>query len=90
MSVIRKDQLQYSYQWSAVRPDDPRVTGVPDSTELNRHEGYEVLAFLNRVCREGLNQALKAERMIKLHLPGNLRSHAHVLSWLQANWSAYA
>lgn len=87
MSTIRKDQLQFTYQWSAIPPDDPRVTGAADSTFLNRNEGYEVLAFLNRVCKE-LAQALKAERLIRQHLPGSVRSRANVLKWLQDNWQA--
>lgn len=85
---IARAQLRYQYQWTAIPPDSPRLTGIPDSTLLNRHEGYEVLAFLNRVCTESLDQALKAERAIHDHLPSNLRSHAHVLQWLQSNWSS--
>jgi len=89
VTAIHQHQLQFNYSWTALRPDDPRVTGEPDNAELNRHEGYEVLPFLNRIC-SNLAQALKAERMIRQHLPGNIRSRANVLSWLQANWSAYA
>lgn len=88
MGVITKSDLQFTYSWTAVKPDDPKVTGKPDSTELNRHEGYEVLAFLNRTSQTAAS-ALKAERMIHNNLPGNQRSHAHVLKWLQDNWTAY-
>jgi len=90
MATIGKDDLQFTYTWRAIPPDDPRITGTPDSTLLNREEGYEVLAFLNRVCTETKAQALKAERMIKQHLPGTTRSHANVLAWLIANWKVYA
>jgi hypothetical protein len=88
MLVISQHQLQYQYHWHAVPPDDPRVTGVPDSAELNRHEGYEVLAFLNRICQK-LLQAQKAETLIRNNLPGDVRSHGKVLDWLQRNWSLF-
>lgn len=85
MTLIQRHNLQYAYLWTAIPPDDPRVTGRPDSTFLNRNEGYEVLAFLNRHCTD-IAAALKAERMIRNALPGNLRSHANVYQWLKNNW----
>lgn len=86
-AVITADQLQFKdYSWRAVPPDDPRVTGSADSTFLNRREGYEVLAFLNRICTE-LAQAWKAERLIRNNLPADVRSRANVLAWLQRNWA---
>jgi hypothetical protein len=86
--AITAQQLQFQYSWSAIPPDDPRVTGHADTTFLNRHEGYEVLPFLNRACTS-LAQAQKAERGIRQHLPGNVRSRANVLTWLNANWSSF-
>lgn len=88
MPFLTRSELQYDYQWSAIPPDDARATGAPDNVLLNRREGYEVLAFLNRTSasRDG---ALKAERLIRNHLPGDVRSRANVLTWLQANWSKY-
>jgi hypothetical protein len=64
------------------------VTGKPDSTLLNRHEGYEVLHFLNRISKDKAG-ALKGERLIRNHLPGEARSHANVLKWLIDNWTRY-
>jgi len=86
-TVITQKQLQYDYSWTAIRPDDPKVTGQPDQTFLNRREGYEVLAFLNRICTS-LPQALRAETLIRTKLPGEVRSRANVLTWLQDNWNA--
>jgi hypothetical protein len=88
MALISKSDLQFTYTWSAIPPDDARITGRPDSTFLNRNEGYEVLAFLNRVSKDKAG-ALKGERMIKQHLPGTTRSHANVLQWLIDNWARY-
>ncbi|MGX3291584.1 hypothetical protein ACWJSQ_26100 [Klebsiella pneumoniae] len=33
--------------------------------------------------------ALKAERLIKNHLPGDVRSHKNVWQWLVDNWNRY-
>lgn len=88
MGVIAQHQLQYPYSWTHVPPDDPRIVGHPDSTFLNRHEGYEVLHFLNSVC-DSLAGAMKAERMIRIGLPGTVRSRGNVFRWLQANWHLY-
>ncbi|MFP1960861.1 hypothetical protein [Lonsdalea quercina] len=79
MSLLKKDDLQFQYSWTAISPDDARVTGVPDSTLLNRHEGYEILAFINRIAKASkwTNKAsgLKVERMINKDLPSDIRSH---------------
>lgn len=47
MSLLRKVDLQFEYSWTATPPDDPRITGEPVSTLLNRGEDYEVIAFIN-------------------------------------------
>ncbi len=87
-AVITADQLQYTYSWSAIPPDDPKVTGIADTTFLNRHEGYEVLPFLNRICTTYAG-AIKAEAMIRNHLPGDVRSRKNVFVWLKANWKRF-
>lgn len=84
-SVISSKQLQYAYQWNAIPPDDPRITGKPDAIFLNRNEGYEVLNFLNRNCSD-TPAALKAESLIRTQLPGYVRSRENVLQWLKVNW----
>jgi len=98
-NFITAEDLQYKYAKTAIPPDDPRRTGIPDSALLNRGEQYEMLDFLNRFASNthykvtgakfGKTEALKAERMIHTALPGNLRSHAHVTEWLRANWGNY-
>jgi hypothetical protein len=93
MPLLTSQDLQFNYSWSAIPPDDPRITGNPDSTLLNRGEGYEVLAFINRVAVASKwaqkAPALKAERLIKTLLPGTIRSHAHIWQWLVDNWASY-
>ncbi len=93
MSLLQKSDLKFEYSWTAIPPDDPRVTGKPDSTLLNRGEGYEVLAFINGFAATNdwkqKVSGLKVERMIKKYLPGDTRSHANVRKWLVDNWSKF-
>lgn len=89
MGWITAKELQFQYQWTAMGDDDPRKTGKPDSVLLNRNEGYEVLYFLNHISADKAG-ALKGERMIRNHLPPNVRSREHILKWLIDNWSKFA
>jgi hypothetical protein len=93
MALLTQHDLQYQYSWTALGDDDPKITGVPDSTLLNRQEGYEVLAFINRIAARSnwttKAYGLKAERLIRNDVPGHLRSHAHIWQWLADNWNNY-
>lgn len=98
MSLISANDLLFKdYSWTSYRGDDPRLTGAPDSTLLNRHEGYEMLYFINKFCARhnwtpapaNKTTALKAERLIRQHLPTSIRSRAHVDQWLIENWRKY-
>ena len=93
MSLLSKSDLKFTYSWTAVDPDDPKVIGVPDSTLLNRQEGYEVIAFINRFAEthnfKQKSSGIKTEKLIKEHLPGDTRSHKNVNKWLVDNWKKY-
>lgn len=93
MSLLQKDDLQYDYAWKAIEGDDPDLTGPPDSALLNRHEGYEVLPFINRFAKlHGFKQKLsgvKTEWLIQKHLPSDVRSHQNVRAWLAQNWKSF-
>lgn len=69
MPLLSKSDLKYKYSWTALESDDPRVTGKPDSTLLNREEGYEVLPFINHFAKnhnlKKKESGLKTERLIK-------------------------
>lgn len=92
MGLIAKSDLEGTYSWTALLGDDPKVSGPPDSTLLNRHEGYEVLYFINKIAEiHGFAQktsGLKIERMLK-SVPSNLRSQSNVKDWIEQNWSKY-
>ena len=86
-------ELNYDYKWTAYQGDDPKITGSPDNTLLNRNEGYEMLYFINRLAEIWKLQQkislLKIEKMIKNHLPSNIRSQINVKNWIYSNWKKY-
>lgn len=66
MGLLTKSDLKYEneYSWKAIGDDNPKITGVPDSTLLNREEGYEVLAFINRFAvKHALKQKIVASKL---------------------------
>jgi hypothetical protein len=93
MPLLEQSDLQFKYSWNTVLPDNPKITGIPDSVLLNRNEGFEVLAFINRIATaNNWNEkelGLKTERLIRNQLPRYTRSHARVLQWLISNWDKY-
>ena len=81
------------YSWTAYRGDDSHVTGEPDSTLLNRKEGYEVLYFINMYARNHFFsqffQFRKIEIMIRANVPTEIHSQKGIYEWIQANWNKY-
>lgn len=93
MGLILKSDLQYKYSWTTIGDDDSKIKGEPDSSLFNRQEGFEVLYLINKFAEKNnfkqKESGLKTERLIKEYLPGNVRSQANVVSWLEANWKEY-
>jgi len=94
MAIFTKTDMVFKdYRWSAYPNDDPRVTGKPDSTLFNRHEGYEVLYLVNKLAElwtlRVVSACQKMERMIRQHLPSYTRSQTEVQAWIHENWSKY-
>jgi hypothetical protein len=90
MSLLSRSDLRFIYSWSAILPDDPRISGKPNSTLLNRNEGYEVLYLINTFADlNSINikkSGHKIERMIRNHLPGDIRKQEAVVNWINSNW----
>lgn len=91
MGLISKSDLYYKdYSWTALNGDNPKISGEPDSTLLNRKEGYEVLYFINKFSeKHGFEQkasAIKVERMIREKVPSDIRSQERIKEWLKENW----
>lgn len=91
MGLITKSDLYYDdYSWTVINGDNPKVTGTPDSTLLNRMEGYEILYFVNKFCElyelKQKASATKVERMIREEVPGDIRSQRNIKDWIVQNW----
>lgn len=91
MALITKSDLHYNdYSWTTYIGDNPKVTGEPDSTLLNRKEGYEIIYFINKFSEihelKAKSSALKIEKMIRNEVPSNLRSQQNIKEWIEINW----
>jgi hypothetical protein len=85
MPFSRNDMVFKDYSWTVLGDDDPKRTGHPDNVLLNRREGYEVLAFLQRNY-PNVPDAQKAERAIRNSVPVTIHSRALIKDWLTRNW----
>lgn len=74
MSFTKTNMVYNHYSWKAMLGDDPKISGVPDSTLFNRNEGYEVLYLIKKIMdsQSWVNVATgqKIEKMFKTGLPG--------------------
>jgi hypothetical protein len=93
MALLTRNDLQFFYNWTATGDDNPALRGEPDSSLFNRHDGYDVLYIINHLadkkCWNHKSSGLKAERLIRGHLPFYLRSQELVIKWLNDNWDNY-
>jgi len=95
MSFAKSNLVYQDYSWTAAKGDDPRVSGEPDSTLFSRKEGYEVLYMINKCLTKWgfttnpIGGGQKIERLIRTHLPSDLRGQKHVYDWLSTNYNKY-
>jgi hypothetical protein len=92
MANFKRSDLKLNYSWTASEENDnAKITGFPDNVLLDRHEGYEVLPFLNKYMTDKTWTAQttlnKLENALRDKLPGSTRSHANVKKWLDDNFS---
>lgn len=94
MSFYKKSDMVFSdYYWTAYGSDSPKITGRIDNTELNRHEGYEMLYFINKYAEiayfTDIADGKKAERLIRTFTPTNIRTQSGIRDWLTLNWNRH-
>lgn len=94
MSSFSKNNLNYNdYSWTTYPTDDPKVTGKPDLTPLNRIEGYEVLYFINYFLNayNGLEvqDGAKIEKIIRELVPATIRTQQEIEDWIVKNWNSF-
>lgn len=93
MSFTKTNMLYNHYSWTAMQGDNPKITGLPDSTLFNRNEGYEVLYLTNKIMDSQswvkVATGQKIEKMIKTGLPSDIRGQKNVVDWVIKNWEKY-
>jgi hypothetical protein len=92
MARFTKSHMFYSdYSWTVLNSDNPKITGVPGSTLLNRREGYETLYFINKFADiynlVAQVYGARLEKIIRNKVPAHLHSQKHIKDWIEANWS---
>jgi hypothetical protein len=81
----RSDLLYPGYKHTAHPGDDPKLTGKPDSTLLNRNESYEMAYFINRYMTTHNYSQVSIGQKIEKHLKEskeNDKSHAYWIFYL--------
>lgn len=93
MTYFTKNDMYFQeYSWTVYADDNPKITGAPDNTLLNRKEGYEILYFVNKFAEflpiPSISQCQKIERMIQL-VPSDIRTQAEIFKWIREMWFFY-
>lgn len=90
MANFTKSDLTYTgYKETAYPGDNPKLTGKPDSTLLNRNEAYEMVYFINRYMTDkGWKEKItfqKIEKFLKTSTHSN-ESHQFWRTELDKNF----
>lgn len=89
MANFTKADLQNKYNWSVDGGDNPKLRGEPDSSLLDRTEGYEVLYMIKKLMDAWKLKNVASGQKIedKIHAcPSNLRSQENLKNWIDKNW----
>ena len=93
MDSFEKSGLVYEYNWSQYQKDDPRVSGIPDTTEFNRKEGLEVLYIIRQLSDHlayGVDSfGHKVEKFIHDRLPVEIKNQIDTIKWIKDNWKNF-
>jgi hypothetical protein len=89
----QKDMVFKDYSWTVFSNDNPKITGEPDNTLLNRKEGYEILYFINKFISiheiNDIETCHKIEIMIRKFIPTNIHSQKTIQIWIESHWYNY-
>ncbi len=90
MDTFEKSDLVYEYNWSQYEKDDPRISGIADTTAFNRNEGPEVLYIINYMADHLAwsleNFGNKMEKLIHDRLPAEINNQEDTIQWIKDNW----
>jgi hypothetical protein len=85
-----KEDLIYSYRWSQYSEKDPRISGDPDNTWLDRAQGGEILYLINLFAAKrsftSKHSGSKIEKMLNLYVPADINTQMEVINWIEERW----
>ncbi|MBM9511691.1 hypothetical protein [Desulfogranum marinum] len=91
METFTKDDLVYEYKWSHYEKDDPKISGIPDTSTFNRKEGWQTLYIINHLTNHlawDVNSfGEKIEKMIHDQLPEEISNQKDTIQWIKENWA---
>lgn len=79
----------------AYQVEDPRISGDPDTTELNRRSEQEVLYLINHCYKawrwpeNAKASGRKLEALIRAYIPADLKTQQEIIGWIGLNWKHY-
>lgn len=89
MPHYTKDDLRFTYKWNGDAGEYEGIDGFPADKELDRHNGYEVLSFINKYMRHKNFRLIttfhKIEDLLRVHLLISTRTYQQIKDWLDAN-----
>jgi len=90
MDTFEKSDLVYEYNWSQYEKDDPRISGMLDTTEFNRKEGGEVLYIIkyltDHIAYGVENFGNKMEKLVHDRLPVKIKNQKDTIKWIKDHW----
>lgn len=89
MPQYTKENLKFTYQWKGDGSEYEGIDGFPSDKVLDRHNGFEVLHFINKYMEyKGFRLITtfhKIEDLLRVHLLVSTRSYQQIMEWLDAN-----
>ncbi len=92
--MYKRSDMVNTYFWNArADHDNPKIIYGTDHAELNRTEGYEMLYFINSLAKSwnwapnSVSSYQHLERIIKLEVPGHIRTHGGIKTWIESAYS---
>jgi hypothetical protein len=96
MRYTKSDMVYTDYNWNfEYAADDPKVSGNPDHTELDRLDGNQMLYFINKLSRLYKWQGVikdsyeKLEKAIRTQVPGSIKTQDEIKKWIEKNHKSF-
>jgi hypothetical protein len=94
--VLTRSDLKLDYADKAKEVgDNPEIIAGRDKVELNRHESYEVLDFINKFAQtesqliQSKEDCEKIEHLIRDYVPAELKKQTEIHDWLVSNFNEF-